>query len=366
MNRKGNIIMKLAVGLLGVFLAQGISWGAVDDFTVMTRNLYLGANLTPAMEARDGEEFVAAVSTILETIALNNFPERAEALAAEIAGKRPHLVGLQEVYDFTLNGNNLAPPFRDHLADLLAALQARGADYRVAAVVNELNLQLPFAGNLVGVLDRDVILARSDVETQAIDFGEACRVSEDGCNYQVVAAIPNPLGSAFPPISIERGFVGVAAQLPGGGGFAFVTTHLEVREVGPFGVLQALQAQELLGFLGGLNVPVILVGDFNSDPRDPINGPFVPPYTQLAAAGYADAWLQQRPDNPNGFTCCQDEDLFNPQSSLYERVDLILSSAPPFKAKVEILDDQVADKTSPSGLWPSDHAGVAARLRLVH
>jgi hypothetical protein len=65
-------------------------------------------------------------------------------------------------------------------------------------------------------------------------------------------------GGLTPPITIERGFVGVAAGLPDGSGVNFVTTHLEVREVGPVGLLQALQAQELISDLDGLNAPATI------------------------------------------------------------------------------------------------------------
>ena len=39
----------------------------------------------------------------------------------------PHLIGLQEVFNFTLNGVNSAPPFVDALETLLAALKPRAA-----------------------------------------------------------------------------------------------------------------------------------------------------------------------------------------------------------------------------------------------
>jgi hypothetical protein len=68
------------------------------------------------------EDFLAAAEAVLAQIAANDFPERAAALAEEIAERRPDLVGLQEVCDLTLDGANGAPPFRDHLVDLLAAL----------------------------------------------------------------------------------------------------------------------------------------------------------------------------------------------------------------------------------------------------
>jgi len=67
-----------------------------------------------------------------------------------------------------------------------------------------------------------------------------------------------------------------------------------------------------------------------------------------------------------GMSCCQDEDLGNHRSTLYERVDLIFSLAVPGKVlNARLLGESVADKTWPPGLgvWPSDHASVAARLR---
>jgi hypothetical protein len=67
-------------------------------------------------------------------------------------------------------------------------------------------------------------------------------------------------------------------------------------------------------------------------------------------------------------SCCQDEDLGNHKSKLYERVDLIWSFAPPGKVlDARLLGEAVADKTWPPGLgvWPSDHASVAATLRFA-
>ena len=68
----------------------------------------------------------------------------------------------------------------------------------------------------------------------------------------------------------------------------------------------------------------------------------------------------------DGFTCCQNEFVDNPVSELYERIDVILADFGGLEPKLEkakfyVLGDQPADAT-PSGLWPSDHAGVAAKL----
>jgi endonuclease/exonuclease/phosphatase family metal-dependent hydrolase len=373
MRGKGTICIKGVVILLTVLVLQGTNWAAAEELTVMTRNLYLGADLTPMIAAQNKEQFLSAVFDIMGTIVDNSFPERAAAMAGEIVEKKPHLVGLQEVLNFTIDGATPGPPFNDYLQELLNALEARGADYRVAAVVKNLDLVFPFGINLIGVLDRDVILARGDVVTDVVDPTGLCQVSqvsEDGCNFITAAILPNPLATEtepLPPVAIKRGYVAIDALI-GSFPVRFVNTHLEVRELGPFGFLQAAQAFELTQILTAFNAlraPVIVVGDFNSDPRDPVlAGPIVPPYMQLTAAGFVDAWTRHRPGNPDGYTCCQEEDLVNRKSVLFERVDLIFSSAEPEKVKVHLVGDKIPDK-KPSGLWPSDHAGVVGRMEFV-
>src|SRR5712691_1071059 len=64
---------------------------------VMTRNLYLGADLTPVIAATTPAEFLAAVSAVFAEVQATNFPERAKRLAVEIDKDKPLLIGLQEV-----------------------------------------------------------------------------------------------------------------------------------------------------------------------------------------------------------------------------------------------------------------------------
>jgi endonuclease/exonuclease/phosphatase family metal-dependent hydrolase len=327
----------------------------------MTRNQFLGASLEPVLTASTPEEFVAAVQTILAGMAATNFPERVEALADEIVLDRPHLVGLQEVFRLSLNGATGAPPFRDHLDDLLAALSARGANYYVAGQVRNLNTTIPVPGlGLLQAVDRDVILARGDVQTWPVTV-PGCRVSLDGCNYRAFVSLASPIG----PINIERGFVAVDAQAPLGMA-RFVNTHLEIPEL-PI-VVQAAQATELVTTLAALpnpqRLPVVLVGDINSAPTDkPVeaNGQrIVPPYRQFVLAGYVDAWVLS-PGVAPGLTCCQAEDLLNAESELHKRVDVILSSRRPWFVFAHRVGIGPWSKTT-SGLWPSDHAGVVARI----
>lgn len=387
------------------------------DIEVMTQNQYVGADLIGVVSEPD---FNAAAIEFLQIRAASLPSERTRALAALIDRRAPALVGLQEVYLFTCDelvpiaddfkgceDPSFAGAFTDQLADTLAAL---GGKYVEAATV--VNLDFPKALDLppplsflpglpiqvgdvtilIRVVDRDVIIARTDVPFQKIDFAELqginpaiCALeSADGCNYQVVAsqditlALPPPVGPITSTVRFERGFVGVDAMVDGKS-YRFINTHLETRleSFGPLGrSFQTAQAYELRGVLDALQLFApsprqIVVGDFNSDPRDVEVVPgIVPPY-QIFAASHTDVWTR-RPGAATGKgapllgrTCCQDEDLGNFKSALYERVDLIFSLTPPKKVQdARVLGDSVSEKTRPiaMGVWPSDHASVATKL----
>src|SRR5262245_4315097 len=78
----------------------------VSSIEVMTRNQYLGADLTPVILAQTPAEFIQAATAALGQIAANDFPRRAKALAKEVLLTQPDVIGLQEVFDFDLNGQN--------------------------------------------------------------------------------------------------------------------------------------------------------------------------------------------------------------------------------------------------------------------
>lgn len=355
------------------------------DIEVMTQNQYLGADLSPIIAATSPQEFNAAVISALITIANNNYPERAQALAESISDKQPHLVALQEMFAFSCNdfGSGqcalFAGAFNDHLAETMAAL---GGEYEIAAVVQNLTLPglpvflapTPVPSFVVSVIDRDVILRRADVETEVVDFN-CFRPSIDGCNFNTVAN-----AGGLVPVAIERGFVGVDATI-GGADYRFINTHLEVKLLGgnPLSAaLQAVQASELWGAILGniaFNQRLIVAGDINSSPTDP-NLPLPDgstlfrPYQQFATGVLADGtnlpfpltdiW-GLRPGNPDGFTCCELADLSNAESVHDERIDVIFAYPAPAEVKANVLDDEPGDKTA-SGKWPSDHSSVSAEL----
>lgn len=386
------VILLAPVGALG---------GDKADIEVMTQNQYLGATLTPIVTAGDPVSFNLAVINALLSIAGNNFPERVQGLAETIADKNPHLVGLQEVFSFECipNPASLIPgacflfdaAFNDHLSETLNALADHGANYYVAATVQDLTIPsagFPFPGLpvfldadlepefFVTVIDRDVILARNDVVAIPVPF-VCAKPSIDGCNYDTIAVAPTLAG----PINIERGFVGVDATV-NGEPYRFINTHLEVQFPAPDPLAPAIQATQATQLIASLNLPppapgsrILVVGDINSSPvhplfPDPVLGPFHPPYQQLAngtnligvpfGAPYTDIW-HLRPGKPPGFTCCQLADLSNPVSTHDERIDVIFSLSVPMKVKANVLDDEPSDKTA-SRLWPSDHSSVIGEL----
>jgi hypothetical protein len=102
----------------------------------MTRNLFLGADLSPAyraLAAADGlARLPAAVSAIFNPgeppglVQRSDFATRAVALADEIAAAEPDVIGLQEAAVWSA-GEEVAA---DHLALLEAELERRGLRYR--------------------------------------------------------------------------------------------------------------------------------------------------------------------------------------------------------------------------------------------
>jgi hypothetical protein len=83
-------------------------------------------------------------------------------------------------------------------------------------------------------------------------------------------------------------------------------------------------------------------------------------YADFIAAGYKDAWSQIF-RTMLGLTCCQAQLVNNLTSQLTQRIDLILSLGKIQAQNIALFGADQASKTE-DGLWPSDHAGVAAQL----
>jgi endonuclease/exonuclease/phosphatase family metal-dependent hydrolase len=364
--------LAVVVSLLIIpLLAQAADRGQTRNarpIRVMTQNLYVGADIFRVLQAQTPEEIPFVVAGIWQTMQDTNFQERAARLAAQIDHERPDVIGLQEVAWLTRLSPGDPPQVDEieYLTILLDALQARGLDYVVAGVVTNSDTELPIATplglGLARYIDRDAVLVHSSVDV----------VDVTASNY--LAMLEVPLGD--PPLAVvqfKRGYVTMRIRVAQRW-FRLANTHLEPQgaELDPMiPFVQAAQAQELIGALAAESLPVIVIGDLNSSPLSSSTPPLVSPYWQFVGSGYTDAWeLKPGPPDP-GYTCCQAEDLLNPLSMLVERVDHIfvrndlglsdVSRVGP--VRIDGVGDEPADMT-PSGLWPSDHAGVAAQIHV--
>ena len=328
------------------------------EVTVMTRNIYLGANIFRIAEAQSFQQVPVVIGQMFATVQQTNFPERAKALAAEIAAHRPALVGLQEVslYRTQTPGDFLSNPFAnaptvayDFVQSLLVELQARGLSYRVAASVQNsdaempalLNPATPTALSDVRFTEFGVILARSDVQTSAPlaqNYGISQRFGVGGLS-----------------VAFQRGYTKVDAEVDGAR-FTFVNTHVEGNR--PAHDAQALEFVRVVNSFRG---PLLVTGDFNSQP----DGSTTPGYGIVTGqAGLKDAWATLYPSQP-GFTCCFGERVNDANNAaLDERIDYVFFRGHGVRpVSAEVVGDEPVDRT-PSGLWPSDHAGVVATFRI--
>jgi hypothetical protein len=104
--------------------------------------------------------------------------------------------------------------------------------------------------------------------------------------------------------------------------------------------------------------PVIAVGDYNSA----ADGSTTPVYGALLGSGLTDAFGFMNPGE-DGFTAGMSNDLLGPVSLFRSRIDLILFRGAVQPVHVFRVGAAESDRT-PSGLMPSDHAGVVATLRV--
>ena len=352
----------LLVLLVSIFtlVPTATTRAAGGELTVMTRNLSFGTDLTPIISATNEFEFVTAVAVAFDQAQSTDFPGRAKAWADEIERASPDLVGLQEAVlwrtqspaDFSPTPN--ATTVRADLVELLlAALRSRGLKYEVVFAQTGTDIEAPglFPTGLVDVrlTQREVILARKSTDLKL--------TNAQGGQYAARLTVPTVIGV---PVALPWAWASVDVRFHGRS-FRFATTHLDPIS----GVAQQLQANEFMAGPGNTTLPIVWVGDFNSDAEGTvITG--VPSatatYESIIAAGYADAWSARRALDP-GFTCCQATNLLNPTSTLTERVDLVLTRGPFHVGKASLVGDEASDRL-PSGLWPSDHAGVVVNLEL--
>lgn len=337
---------------------------------VMTRNLYLGADLGPAINSSGAADFISKNGQILRDVDTNNFKVRAKSLANEIKSVSPDLVGLQEVALWRTGEASLAPSITgnyvastvhvDYLKELMAQLNKGKKLYRVVRVQNEFDFEAPadydnnpatgaatLGGEINGRLTmRDAILAR-------VGAGVQTKNAKSG-NFNTIY---QPVISGI-PVNVDRGWISTDVKVRKGKWFRFVNTHLEA-----FGdtAIREAQAKELIAAGGPLQsgkLPAVLVGDLNSD-DDSVTGGDRLAYNALKAGGLVDRGTQKP------FSCCVKSSILtddNGAASDFDHyIDHIMTNRP---NAVKKLKAGVTGLKPVNGYWNSDHAGVWSNLRM--
>lgn len=383
------LALAITVGMLSVLTAVPADAGHQRGrpLTVMTRNVYVGADITRPVRAASGLTGWSALLALGHAnhelrgiVDRTDFRVRSRLLAQEISRAAPDVIGLQEVALWRsgpmqldqLGVPNATTVDYDFLAMLLADLRDRHTRYRVVSAQQESDVEAPAflgdpqAGTLrqprdVRLTVRDVILVRARAGVRVGDTG--------GGQYRARVDV-NVSGV---PLAIVRGYTWADLRV-GPRRFRFVNTHLESQSAD----LALAQAAELLASPAlQTRRTVLLVCDCNSDPRtDTVRPGSTVPYSaayRLLTGGsgrFADLWLHQRRPRQEVPTAVLSELVNDPSPrALDRRLDLVMARSAvarplPQVLRARVTGNRLRDRDPATGLWPSDHAGVVVRLRL--
>jgi endonuclease/exonuclease/phosphatase family metal-dependent hydrolase len=372
----------LAIGLLALLAMVAVAMLAAparsqaagnSKVSVMTRNVYLGADLSPGIAAQNFNELKDAAGTILNQVDQNNFPVRAKGLAKEILQKRPALVGLQEaaLWRTAPCGSPFIPPQATTVRyDFIQLLLDRlGPNYRLVVSQPEFDFETPANTDHspdhscdinARLTMRDAILKRvgTDVVTRNPGKGHF-----DTLLQEPVSGVP---------VDVTRGWTNIDARVGGSRWFRFVNTHLEAfdnqqsnhtnqnTDVGN-GQVRLAQAQQLVAPGGPATgpLPVVLVGDLNSDVKTALK-----PGDGKANQALLQSGFRER-STSDPLSCCLNTALLTypggggQVSDFDHKVDHIMTNDP---QHVGLVNSAVTGRQPINGFWDSDHAGLFSTL----
>lgn len=350
--------------------------------TVMTRNIYLGADIDRPVRAallaqaqgKSTQEVVAALAVATDytrgIVDQTSFPVRSRLLAREIATAKPELVGLQEVALWRsgpleldkVGVPNATTVDYDFLAILLADLRAAGTPYDAVVVGKRADVESPSFTPTMG-RPRDVRLTMRDVILKrATNSVKVTGEHDQLFTHNLKVAISGVT------MDFSRGYQWVDVRA-GNTSFRFVNTHLEAFSSD----LALAQAQQAVTEATAPGSTTVFVCDCNSDPlldavKPQDHVPHKAPYDFITGpGGYTDQWLEWAPAE-EGWTSGLSELVNDPTAAGFDhRIDMVFSHTADGRAldvdQGEITGNEVGDRDPATGLWPSDHAGVVLRLR---
>ncbi len=286
--------MKVFAGLVlaGVVLAAGCSstgdadggaavGGTSAQITVMTRNLYLGADVGVALELLP--DVPAAAQAMWTQVAATDFTSRVDELAFDIVERSPMVLGLQEatVWECLDSAGQSVTVF-DFSTQLLNDLRRQGVPYVIAEHDGKTALSpgyaIPALAGLTVVSDPVTLQPILGQDEAACGFriADVLAVREDLADQ--VTAVGTTTFDATTVVGglleVQRGYAWADVALADGA-VRFATTHLESLWTADAEPASAAQARQLISELTPVSTPVVVMGDFNIDPRDPrpLNAP---------------------------------------------------------------------------------------------
>ncbi|CAB4594282.1 MAG: hypothetical protein F2571_04250 [Actinobacteria bacterium] len=383
------LIGSIILAFLTPFSAQATE----PTFTVMSRNIYLGADVGVALELIP--DMPAAAQFMWDQVNKNDFSKRSIALAAEIKEYKPDVIGLQEATIWYCKKNAWSKKtevfnFTDQL------LKSLDGDYVLASKDGETAFNPGYSINPIPFLT----MVKDPTRFQKI-FGQ----DKAACGFQIgdALAVKKSLAdqivqvgnteyeasySIVPTLmTIYRGYTWAdinIANTP----VRFVTTHLESIWDENKVPNAAKQATQLISDLKDTQMPLVVIGDFNSDPRDPrptnAANPGLQPtaseecpagdskcnaYRLMRDAGFNDAGPDS--SDPTTFTWGMNALLTGPDADrlksaqgmgneygFTDRLDYIFA-----KNGIDVTTSQIIGYKAP---YATDHAGVFAEFTIVN
>ncbi len=247
---------------------------ATSEITVMTRNIYLGADVGKALELIP--DLPAAAQYMWDQMRKTDFGSRSKLLADEINQYKPDVIGIQEATIWKCQKNlwSKRTTIYDFVEILLKQLSG---EYEVA----ELNSAkaynpgfsispIPYLTKVIdpevfqrifsqdsafcGFETGDTLIVKKQLQSEVINLGN----TEYEASYSVVPTL----------MTIYRGYTWADIKI-NGTPTRFITTHLESLWDENKIPNSARQARQLISDTSNTKMPLIIMGDFNSDPKDP-------------------------------------------------------------------------------------------------
>lgn len=377
-----------------------------SELKVMTRNLYLGADVAIAMELLP--DFPAATQFMWDQMRQTNFPERSQLFVQEIKTANPDVIGLQEAAKWYCKTGVFSEPVTvyDFVEILISDLSSAGLNYEIAKSGDRQAVNVGFeiapiplltsaqdnelfpdlfgqSSAYCGFEIADVLLVKSSLTSEILAVGN----SEYEAKYTIIPTI----------MSIYRGYSWADIKI-NNQPIRFVTTHLESSFAPDKKPVAKEQADQLISDLADTKIPIVLLGDFNSDPRDPRSNQSLNPGLQPAENESCEAqvenptkstavdscnayWTLVQSDfidvgplakDPKSFTWGLAALLTGPDAArasaatqlgnevgFTDRLDYIFTKGAIQSTSSELIGN------SPSGPWASDHAGLVATLEVT-